>query len=740
MQHAEFSKTLFAPLLFVLFLTSCSDDAEIANTEASLGNDEAPAAASIGQIDEARINNADSEPGNWLAHGRTYEEQRFSPLTKVNKETVSELGLSWYKDMNTNRALEATPIVVDGTMFLTSSWSRVYALDAVTGEEKWMFDPKVPPEHARKACCDVVNRGVAVYKGHVYFGSLDGRMFALNAETGQVVWEVDTIIDRSRYYTITGAPRVANDKVFIGNGGAEFGVRGYVTAYDAQTGDEVWRFFTVPGDPAKPFENEAMEMAAASWKGTTYWEYGGGGTVWNSIVYDPDFNQVYLGVGNGSPWTREVRSPGGGDNLFLSSIVALDADTGDYKWHYQTTPGDNWDYTAVQDIALADMNIDGADRKVLLQAPKNGFFYVLDRKDGKLLRANRFAAVTWASHVDLDTGRPVENPDMYYEDGAKWILPGPLGAHNWQAMSIDVENSIAYLPAQENPLIYAMSDEWYQTGLYKRHPGRMNLGLEFGRIAQLFVDNIDTWPAPKGYLKAFDFISGEEKWAVEFPHYWNGGVLATEGGLVFHGNALGTFAAYDKDSGEVLWDFNTYVSMLAPPITYEIDGTQYVSIMTGTGGGDLFSGEPLDPVAKPASLIHSNTGRLLVFALGGKDSLPAPTVRDVTIPEQQLVEVSEEELAEGEILYHDFCAPCHGLVVRSGGVIADLRRMGQGSHDNFDAIVLDGLLAGTGMASFSDSLPSSDTSRIHNYVKARAHEDREVALGNSDAPRLTWQK
>ena len=740
MQHAEFSKTLFTPLLFVLFLTSCSDDAEIANTEASLGNDEAPAAASIGQIDEARINNADSEPGNWLAHGRTYEEQRFSPLTKVNKETVSELGLSWYKDMNTNRALEATPIVVDGTMFLTSSWSRVYALDAVTGEEKWMFDPKVPPEHARKACCDVVNRGVAVYKGHVYFGSLDGRMFALNAETGQVVWEVDTIIDRSRYYTITGAPRVANDKVFIGNGGAEFGVRGYVTAYDAQTGDEVWRFFTVPGDPAKPFENEAMEMAAASWKGTTYWEYGGGGTVWNSIVYDPDFNQVYLGVGNGSPWTREVRSPGGGDNLFLSSIVALDADTGDYKWHYQTTPGDNWDYTAVQDIALADMNIDGADRKVLLQAPKNGFFYVLDRKDGKLLRANRFAAVTWASHVDLDTGRPVENPDMYYEDGAKWILPGPLGAHNWQAMSIDVENGIAYLPAQENPLIYAMSDEWYQTGLYKRHPGRMNLGLEFGRIAQLFVDNIDTWPAPKGYLKAFDFISGEEKWAVEFPHYWNGGVLATEGGLVFHGNALGTFAAYDKDSGEVLWDFNTYVSMLAPPITYEIDGTQYVSIMTGTGGGDLFSGEPLDPVAKPASLIHSNTGRLLVFALGGQDSLPAPTVRDVTIPEQQIAEVSEEELAEGEILYHDFCAPCHGLVVRSGGVIADLRRMGQGSHDNFDAIVLDGLLAGTGMASFSDSLTSSDTSRIHNYVKARAHEDREVALGNSDAPRLTWQK
>ena len=740
MQNSELTKQFITLFLAVFLLTSCSDREEQSPADAASESVTTPAASTIGLIDEERINNADAEPGNWLAHGRTYEEQRYSPLIRVNKDTVKDLGLSWYKDMNTNRALEATPIVVDGTMFITSSWSRVYALDAVTGAEKWMFDPEVPREHGRKACCDVVNRGVAVYKGHVYFGSLDGRLFALNAETGKPVWEVDTIIDRSRYYTITGAPRVANDKVFIGNGGAEFGVRGYVTAYDANTGEEVWRFFTVPGDPAKPFENEAMEMAAASWQGTNYWEYGGGGTVWNSIVYDPDFNHVYLGVGNGSPWTREVRSPGGGDNLFLSSVVALDADSGEYKWHYQTTPGDNWDYTAVQDIALADMNVDGAERKVLLQAPKNGFFYVLDRKDGKLLRANKFATVTWASHVDLDTGRPVENTEMAYDVSAKWILPGPLGAHNWQAMSVDVKNGIAYLPAQDNPLIYAMSDEWYQTGLYKRHPGRMNLGLEFGRIAQLFLDNIGDWPTPRGYLKAFDVLTGEDKWVVEFPHYWNGGVLATEGGLVFHGNALGTFVAYDKDSGEVLWDFNAYVSMIAPPITYEIDGTQYVSIMTGTGGADLFSGEPLDPVAKPASLIYSNTGRLLVFALGGKASLPAPTVRDVTIPEQQLAEVGEDELARGEILYHDFCGVCHGLVVRSGGVIADLRRMGQGSHDNFDAIVLEGLLAGSGMAAFNDALTPDDTKHIHNYVKARADEDREVALGNKADPRLTWQK
>ena len=731
---------------FLMVLTSVGLMAGIAgcSQEQTTTQDAAQAAASeelsVGMIDDQRIIDADDEPGNWLAYGRTYEEQRFSPLQQINKTSVKDLGLAWYKDMGTNRALEATPIVVDGMMFFTSTWSRVYAVDAVTGEEKWSYDPQVPREWGRRACCDVVNRGVAVYKGHVYFGSLDGRLISLNAQTGEKVWEVDTIIDRDRFYTVTGAPRVANDKVFIGNGGAEFGVRGYVTAYDAQTGDEVWRFFTVPGDPAQPAESDAQVMAAETWKGTNYWEYGGGGTVWNSIVYDPDLNSVYLGVGNGSPWTRELRSPGGGDNLFLSSIVALDADSGEYKWHYQTTPGYNWDYTAVQDIALADMTIDGVDRKVLLQAPKNGFFYVLDRTDGSLLRANQFAAVTWASHVDMETGRPVEVAANSFDEQAQWVLPGPLGAHNWQAMSVDVEAGIAYIPVQENALIYAMSDEYYETGLYKRHPGRMNLGLEFGRIAQLFIDNIAEQPKVKGYLKAFNFLTGEEKWAVEFPHFWNGGVLATEGGLVFQGNVLGMFAAYDASTGEVLWDFNTYVSMLAPPITYQIDGVQYVSILTGTGGGDLFSGAPLDPVPNPASLTYSNTGRLLVFKLGGDESLPSPTLRDMTIPEQQLVAMSDEKIAEGEILYHDFCAPCHGLIARSGGVIADLRMMGSGSHENFNAIVLEGALTANGMASFADSLTADETAVIHAYVKARAHEDRQVAIGQAEAARLTWLK
>ena len=352
-------------------------------------------------VDGARIVAADSEPGNWMTYGRTYSEQRFSPLDAINADNVADLGLAWYFDLDTDRGQEATPIVVDGVMYVSTAWSKVKALDAATGKLIWAYDPKVPGQTAVYACCDVVNRGVAVWKGRVYVGTLDGRLVALDAASGEPVWSVQTT-DPDKPYTITGAPRVVKDKVLIGNGGAEFGVRGYVTAYDAQTGAQVWRFYTVPGDPAKGFESDAMEQAAKTWTGE-WWKLGGGGTAWDSIIYDPGLNLVYIGAGNGTPWNQAIRSPDGGDNLFLSSIVAVNADTGEYVWHYQETPGETWDFTATQPLMLADLTIGGEKRHVVMHAPKNGFFYVLDAKTGEFISGDKFATVTWASGIDPET-------------------------------------------------------------------------------------------------------------------------------------------------------------------------------------------------------------------------------------------------------------------------------------------------------------------------------------------------
>lgn len=694
---------------------------------------ESKAARVIGDIDDQRIINHHNEPDLWLSYGRTYNERRFSPLTQINRSTISQLGLAWSLDLQTNRTQEATPIVVDGVMFFTTAWSKVFAVDARSGQVLWQYDPKVPGEWARRGCCDVVNRGVAVYKGRVYFGSFDGRLIALDAATGETVWQVDTLIDRDRFYTITGAPRVANGKVFIGNGGAEFGVRGYVTAYDAQTGEQVWRFFTVPGDPSKPFENPELEMAVKTWSGGKWWEYGGGGTVWNSIVYDPEFNHLYLGVGNGAPWTRAIRSPGGGDNLFLSSIVALDADTGKMKWYYQTTPGDSWDYTAVQDIALADMEVDGQLRKVLLQAPKNGFFYVIDRSNGELLRAHPYSAVTWASHVDMETGRPVENRELDFGEEAKWVLPGSLGGHNWQAMSVDSKSGIVYIPTQEAPLLYSLPDEWHETGDYKRDVGRWNNGVEVGALVRRVINNSGKQPPARGVLKAFDPLTGKTKWAVEQELAWNGGVLATEGGLVFQGDGQGMLSAYDKDTGKPLWRFNTYTSMLAPPITFALDGTQYVSILTGGGGAEVFASG-----TDTAMTRYGNKGHLLVFKLGGTKVLEEPGDTRKPIPPQSSLGASEKDIAKGEVLFNNYCAMCHGLLVRSGGSIPDLRHMMDGTHNLFNRIVLNGLFAAGGMASFSDVLTEEQVDLIHHFIRARAHEDRQVELGEQEHARATW--
>ena len=705
-----------------LALVGIFSSTSLEQSEADTPMQAAPS-STVGLIDTQRILAADEAPGDWLAYGRDYGEQRFSPLTQVNKKTIKDLELAWSFDMYTNRGLEASPIIVDGIMYMTGSWSVVFAVDAKTGEEIWSYDPEVPGDWARKACCDVVNRGVAVYEGAVFVATLDGYLVALNAENGEVIWRKNTIIDRTRSYTITGAPRVANGRVFIGNGGGEYGVRGYVTAYDTKTGEEDWRFFTVPGDPTKPFEHPEMELAAKTWKGGEWWKIGGGGTVWNSIVYDAETDTVFLGVGNGSPWTRTIRSPGGGDNLFLSAIVALNASNGEMRWYYQTTPGDNWDYTAVQDMMLADMEVDGVMRKVIMQAPKNGFFYVLDRQTGELLRANPYVTVNWASHIDMETGRPVENPDKDFLTGnSQWILPGPLGGHNWQSMSYNPNTGLVYIPALENPLVFDVEHDFKATGRFKYIEGGWNTGVEFGRLLEIMGEHPDL-PKGKGYITAFDPLTGKTHWTREHGTHWNGGTLSTAADLVFQGNGDGYFVAYDAQNGDELWKVNTYTSTIAPPVTYSIDGEQYVAIQVGSGGA---AGLTEGDLAMPASAKYGNFGRMLAFKINGGLSIDEPEHWARDIPEPPIVQASAAQIEHGGELYGEVCGFCHGIGVYGGPAVPDLRKMSEQTHRMFNEIVLEGVLEDRGMSNFSDRLSEADVNDIYAYINSRSWQDYKL--------------
>jgi len=663
--------------------------------------------ASTASIDGDRIVTADSEPGNWLAHGRTFDEQRFSPLTEVTDENADELGLAWYWDTGTTRGLESTPIVVDGVMFNTGSWSVVWAHDARTGELLWEYDPQVPREWGKNACCDVVNRGVAVWEGKVFVGTLDGRMVALDAGTGEPVWEVQTT-DRERSYTITGAPRIVKDKVIIGNGGAEYGVRGYITAYDVDTGEQAWRFYTVPGDPSKPFEGPHLERAAATWRGAEWWKVGGGGTVWDSMAYDPELDLLYIGVGNGSPWNRYIRSPGGGDNLYLSSIVAIDPDDGAMEWFYQTTPGDTWDYTATQHMILADLTIDGAERKVIMQAPKNGFFYVLDRTDGEFISAEAYVPVNWATHIDPETGKPVENPDAHYANESREIRPAPYGGHNWHPMAYNPDAGLVYIPALDIPFSFA------QDNAFRYQPGEWNTGVDLAETIPTSDPDemVEDLQNVKGHLSAWDPVTQTEKWRVQHETSWNGGVLTTAGNLVFQGRADGTFAAYTADTGELVWEFPTHIGIIAAPVSYSVDGEQYVTVVAGWGGAfALASGVPRHRGNKLTE------GRIYTFKLGGDADLPEPQVAYLELPEPPDVDYTPAQVASGEKLYHTYCAVCHGPgAVSSGGGTPDLRYSSADVHDSWNAIVLQGAYTGKGMVSFDHVMNEDDSEAVQAYV------------------------
>jgi quinohemoprotein ethanol dehydrogenase len=690
--------------------------------------DTAPAEAirdSLARMTNDRLVKAEEEPGNWMLHGRTYGEDRYSPLKQINDQTVPNLGLAWAWETGTNRGLEATPIVVDGVMYATGAWSEVYALDARTGKLLWRNDLDVDKTRGQYACCDVVNRGAQVWNGKVYVGTIDGRLVALNAITGEIVWDVLTI-DKSRPYTITGAPRIVKGKVIIGNGGAEYGVRGYITAYDAETGEQKWRFYTVPGNPADGFESKAMEMAAQTWGGGPWWEIGGGGTVWDSMAYDPDLDLLYFGVGNGSPWNKHIRSPAGGDNLFISSIVAIKPETGEYVWHYQTTPGEGWDYTATQHIILTDLTVDGQKRKVLMQAPKNGFFYVIDRETGKFISANNYVAVTWAKGVDPDTGRPIQTNNSY-EKWPKLQFPSPLGGHNWMPMCLSRDTGYVYIPSQEMAMLYDNDKE------FDYIPGYWNTGMKVMKDVQF-----PTWidhdlvmalggKAAKGYLQAWDPVNQREAWRVEHEGLWNGGLLCTGGNLVLQGNGKGYFVAYAADTGRKLWEFDAQNGIIAPPITYEIDGEQYISLLAGWGGS---VGLSFGAAGNARENMYPR-GRILTFKLNGKESLP-PVQIARKLPEPMDLAADSEMISKGDGLYHHNCVYCHGPGAIGNPNMVDLRRMDAKTHENFVAIVLGGRDAHkTGMIGFSDHLSVEDVQAIHAYLNKVNQNtlEREEASG-----------
>ncbi len=678
-------------------------------------------------VDTARISTA-SAGEEWLTYGGTYDEQRHSKLDSINTSNVSQLGVAWTYDLATNRGVESTPIVVDGVMYVTSAWSVVYALDAKTGAEKWVYDPGVDRAVGVKACCDVVNRGVAVYDGKVFVGVIDGRLEALNAETGQVVWSKVTV-DQSKPYTITGAPRVVDGKVLIGNGGAELGVRGYLSAYDTSSGDLVWRFYTVPNPTKQPdgaaSDDAFVKVGNVTWGDTGAWTTdGGGGTVWDSIVYDEVNKQIIFGVGNGSPWNRTFRDPSGGDNLFLSSIVAVDAATGAYKWHFQTTPGDNWDYTATQTIILADLPLGegGAPRRVVMQAPKNGFFYVLDAATGQFLSGDAFVPLNWATGLDAN-GRPIENPAARYSKAPFEQTPGPLGAHNWQPMAFSPQTGLAYIPAQEIPQAYAEDPR------FASRPVGWNTGIDFSagvppiappEVAKMLRSTL------KGRLIAWDPVARGPKWTVEHDNAWNGGVLSTAGGLVFQGKLNGEFVAYDSATGAKLWSYNLKAGGASGPGTYMIDGEQYVTITTGWGSAfALAAGFGFDEKVSPS------VGKVVTFKLGATGEIADAGLTPVEKTPKAAAFGSLAVISEGGVHYARNCAVCHGPLAISSGVLPDLRWSAiTGNKDAWKGVVLDGNLAANGMVSFADYLTPDEAEAIRAYVLAQAHAAAKAERGN----------
>ncbi|TIX50989.1 PQQ-dependent dehydrogenase, methanol/ethanol family [Alteraurantiacibacter aquimixticola] len=687
---------------FALALASCT----------TAGGESAPVGAIAASADPL----ANPAAGEWTSDGRDYTAQRFSPLTQVNAQNVSQLGLAWYADLDTYRGVEATPLYADGVLYNTLSWNITTAYDAKTGAVLWTYDPKTPREFGRYACCEPVSRGLAMSGDKVIIATLDGRLIALNKDTGAELWNTRTFeLDSGYAYSITGAPRVFGDKVVVGQSGGDLGVRGFASAYDVETGEEVWKFYLTPNPDDMPdgeASDSANAMMRATWSDEGMWrQLGGGANPWDAIAYDPELNLVYVGTGNSVPHARYYRSNNEGDNLFVCSIVALDADSGEYRWHYQMNPGEEWDWTCTASMISADLEIEGETRQVLMQAPKNGFFYVLDRATGEFISAGAHVFQNWNEGFDAN-GRPITSDAVRYDETPKLVAPGPGGAHNWFPMAFSPRTGLAYFPAYQSAFVYALQPGW------EPQPMRSNSGWggytgEAGRIRGELMAEANAVEA--AWLAAWDPVKQELAWKVELPRHGNGGVMVTASDLVFEGTTKQTFAAFNAHDGSLLWEYPTQSAPVAGAITYEIDGEQYIAINAGWGGGaaQIERGAGIEMPRAPA--------RLLVFKLGGNLTLPPLPENAAAPPEPPRLAASEERVAHGQLLFQQTCAVCHGQNAIGG--VKDLRHMDRDTHGKFDQIVLEGLYLDKGMANFSDILSQEDADAIHAYVIARANED-----------------
>jgi quinohemoprotein ethanol dehydrogenase len=687
-------------------------------------------AASVAAVDAARLQGAASEPQNWYTGGRDLEGTYYSPLSAINASNVKDLGFAWSYDLGTPlRGQEATPLVVDGVMYTSGTWGYVYAVDAASGRELWRYDPKSDFQAGRNPCCDLVNRGVAVWKGKVYVAAGDGRLHAINAASGKKVWEVDTITDHTLPYASTGAPQIAGDAVVIGNAGADIGhggVRGYVAAYDLQSGKFKWRFYTVPPAAGQPLENAALAKAAKTWDANRAAQFKGGGTAWDGFAYDPIRRLVYFGTSNAAPYDLRQLGSTKLDALYTASIIALHADTGRLAWYYQTTPHDSWDFDATQKMILADLDVGGTTHQVLLQANKNGYFYVLDRGTGKLLSAKNFTYVNWASGVDMNSGRPVITAQSDWYSSPKSIYPSWGGGHTWNPMSLSAQTRLVYIPVIDAPAVWV--DMVHNGGKVKYIDGFFTAN---GILADDTYDANDLQklygPVPdlkdiktarkvkpvRELLRAWDPVAQKTVWEHETSsgiRGYDGGVTSTAGNLVFQGRGSGGLWVYAADTGKVLKIVETGSHIMAAPTTYSVNGEQYVAVQVGYGGTGISVG-PIPPSS--AAVKFENTNRIIAFKLGG-GRVPPPPLRAKELFEKPPAQTaSPDSIQAGEIKFVEECSRCHVLDLN---ITPDLRRLNSGLHAAFKDIVLHGALAPAGMERFDDILSEQDVDDIHAYL------------------------